>query len=125
LGLPLFLPCQHPAGTNFDQGNLGCCLQSNSSLHQQPYFRRYYREEGGQILDPYKTLPDSTIASLPFSIREGCGAMQGYREMIVGAGAKCPETKLKLAEMLRAYVTLDTCSQWIIYHHWRERLGIL
>jgi hypothetical protein len=51
--------------------------------------------------------------------------MQGYREMIVGAGAKCPESKSKLAEMLRAYVTLDTCSQWIIFQHWRERLGLL
>lgn len=118
----------YPANTTLGRTSIKVILdavwQSNPSLHRHPYFRRYYREDDGQILDPYKTLPDSTINGHPFSIREGCGAMQGYREMIVGTGAKCPETKARLAEMLRAYVTLDTASQWVIFHNWRERLKL-
>lgn len=114
----------YPANTRVGRTSIKVVLdsvwKSNPSLHRHPYFSRYYQQEEGAVIDPYKTLPNSNIAGLPFSVREGCGAMQAYREMIVGAGAKCPETKSTLAEMLRAYVELDTASQWMIFEHWQQ-----
>ena len=50
-------------------------------------------------------------------VREGCGAMKAYHEMIIGRGAKCPKNKEAIATLLRNYVTLDTASQWIIFEH--------
>ena len=76
------------------------------------------------VIDPYKTLPEGTISGLPFSVRECCGAMQAYREMIIGVGSQCSETKAKLAKLLREYVKLDTTAQWIIFQHWVDRLEI-
>lgn len=72
----------------------------------------------------YKTLPSKTIEGLDYEVREGCGAMQIYREMIRGIGASNPTAKAELAEILRNYVTLDTASQWIIFEHWRQRVNI-
>jgi len=97
--------------------------QNNPSLHRHPHFKKYYKAEDGQIVDPYKTLPEAIIDGQPFPVREGTGAMQGYREMIKGKGASCPKSKEAIADMLRNYVTLDTASQWIIFEHWRARLA--
>lgn len=98
--------------------------QNNPSLHRHPHFKKYYKKEGGQIVDPYKTLPEAIIEGQPFPVREGTGAMQAYREMILGKGAECARTKAVLESMLREYVTLDTISQWMIFEHWRERLKL-
>ena len=65
------------------------------------------------------------IDGQPFPVREGTGAMQGYRELIKGKGASCPEVKEALAALLRNYVTLDTASQWIIFEHWQDRLNLI
>jgi len=97
--------------------------KNNPNLHRHPHFRKYYKAEGGEIVDPYKTLPEAIIDGQPFPVREGTGAMQAYREMIKGKGANCPEAKAAIAALLRNYVTLDTASQWIIFEHWRDRLN--
>lgn len=99
--------------------------QSNSQLHQHPYFNSYYKIEDGQILDPYKTLPETIIDGEPYFVRESTGAMIAYREMILGRGANCEVTRYALAGMLRNYVCLDTISQLMIFEHWRKRLGII
>ena len=96
--------------------------RNNPQLHSHEYFKRYYLEKNGEILDPYKTLPEMVISGQPFEVREGCGAMQAYREMIVGSGSTCSKTKTAIAALLRNYVTLDTASQWIIFEHWKQRL---
>lgn len=98
--------------------------QNNPSLHGHEYFKRYYLEKDKKILDPYKTVPDGEVNGKIIEVREGCGAMQGYREMIIGRGATCPKTKYAIATLLRNYVTLDTASQWILFQHWREKLRI-
>lgn len=97
--------------------------QSNVQLHQHPHFNKYHRDENGQILDPYKTLPETIIGGEPYVVREGTGAMVAYKEMIIGRGARCVTTRKALAEMLRNYVSLDTISQLIIFEHWRQRLS--
>lgn len=103
------------------------CLPSvwknNPSLHTHEYFKRYHLEKDGQILDPYKTLPSAKVDGKTIEVREGCGAMEGYRELILGHGADCPKAKEALATLLRNCVTLDTASQWIIFEHWFQRLG--
>ncbi|MGB0745303.1 MAG: DUF2779 domain-containing protein, partial [Opitutales bacterium] len=98
--------------------------QSNQTLHNHPAFREYFREANGRILNPYETLPSAEISGRSFAVREGCAAMQVYREMIHGAGAECPETRTDLAGLLREYCKLDTASQWMIFEHWRERLSL-
>lgn len=97
--------------------------QNNPNLHYHSYFKRYFLEQNGEVIDPYKTLPEATISGIPFAVREGCGAMKIYREMILGQGAQCSEAKETLAALLRNYVTLDTASQWMIFEHWRQRLS--
>jgi hypothetical protein len=95
---------------------------ANPSLHKHEYFKRYYREQDGLILNPYKTLPTSKISGIDFEVREGCAAMSIYREMIRGIGSTDTEAKRIMADLLRSYVTLDTASQWLIFEHWRQRL---
>jgi len=97
--------------------------KNNPSLHTHEYFRRYYRETGGEVIDPYKTLPDLVVDGQTIEVREGCGAMQAYREMIIGSGSSCPKAKEAIAALLRNYVTLDTASQWIIFEHWRQHFN--
>jgi hypothetical protein len=115
----------HPgmAGRTSIKVVLPAVWEANQNLHVHPYFSRYYKTKDGRILDPYKTLSEVEIKGTAFSVREGCGAMQAYREMIIGAGATCPAKKAKLAQLLRQYVTLDTASQWMIFEHWRDRLS--
>jgi len=96
--------------------------QSNPQLRAHPFFEQYAREEGCQIVDPYKTLPTAIIGGQSFPVQEGTGAMVAYREMLLGAGARDPTAKAALADMLRNYVTLDTLSQLMIFEHWRQRL---
>lgn len=96
--------------------------RGNSSLHHHPHFEKFYQVEQGEILDPYKTLPDTIINGEPYCVREGTGAMIAYREMMLGVGSRDPAAKAALAAMLRNYVTLDTLSQLMIFEHWRQRL---
>lgn len=98
--------------------------RNNPVLHQQPLFKQYYRDEGGVVIDPYETLQTQSLDGSEINVREGVGAMQAYREMLIGIGASDPEAKHKLAEMLRRYVTLDTVAQVMIFEHWRQRLGL-
>ena len=97
---------------------------SNPSLHAHPVFRQYYRCEDGTVIDPYKVLPPARADGVECAVREGCGAMQAYRELILGRGARCARAKESLATALRDYVTLDTASQWMLFEHWRQRLGM-
>lgn len=97
---------------------------SNPSLHQHEYFRRYYVERDGAVLDPYESLPSETINNMAYSVKEGCGAMAAYREMIRGIGSRDSAAKAALAAMLERYVTLDTASQWMLMAHWMQRLGL-
>lgn len=97
--------------------------KKNRALHNHPAFREYYREANGRILNPYEALPSAELSGRNFAVREGCAAMQVYREMIHGAGAECPETKAILAGLLREYCKLDTASQWMIFEHWCQSLN--
>lgn len=96
---------------------------SNPQLHEHSAFKDYFKMVDGRILNPYETLPAIVLNSEEVSVREGCGAMQVYREMIHGAGAGCAETKESLAGLLREYCKLDTASQWMIFEHWNQRLS--
>jgi hypothetical protein len=96
--------------------------KSNQALRKHPAFHQYFREANGRILNPYETLPTVEMSGRSFAVREGCAAMQVYREMIHGSGAKCPETRAVLAGLLREYCKLDTASQWMIFVHWRQRI---
>lgn len=95
---------------------------SNTSLHTHKYFSRYFREENGKVLGPYKTLPSASFGKGKLEVREGCGAMAAYREMIRGQGAHCGESREIIASLLRNYVALDTASQWIILEHWKQKI---
>lgn len=97
---------------------------SNPPLHQHEYFRRYYIGQDGKPLDPYESLPAETINGVRYSVKEGCGAMSAYREMIRGIGSQDSAAKAAIAAMLERYVTLDTASQWMLMEHWMQRLNL-
>lgn len=98
---------------------------SNPELHRHHYFCHYFREKDGVTLDPYESLPSETISGEKYSVKEGCGAMSAYRDMIRGVGSKDPIALASLGAMLERYVTLDTASQWMLFEHWRQRLNLL
>jgi CRISPR/Cas system-associated exonuclease Cas4 (RecB family) len=100
--------------------------ESNPALHRHEYFKRYLaKSKSGELLDPYESLPSESVADIDIAVKEGCGAMSAYRELIRGVGSTEGPTRNALKDVLERYVTLDTASQWMLFEHWRQRLEIM
>ncbi|EDY84307.1 hypothetical protein VDG1235_3938 [Verrucomicrobiia bacterium DG1235] len=98
---------------------------SSDGLGGDPRFFEYFmRNSDGSILDPYQTLPELEIAGKRMSIREGCGAMKGYRELAIGVGRTGKDAHKALEVLMYEYCKLDTAAQAIIFEHWRMSLGL-
>jgi len=97
---------------------------NNPYLHQVEYFRPYYKEVDGKVLNPYETLEKIDIAEEAEVIKEGTGAMRAYEQMMYGLYRGEPETHKKWTDLLRQYCALDTMAMVIIYRHWCSKVGI-
>ncbi len=97
---------------------------NHPELHQIDYFRPFYKESDGKVLNPYEALEKIEIAEEAEVIQEGAGAMRAYQEMMYGLHRGDPETHSKWTALLRQYCALDTMAMVIIYKHWCSRVGI-
>ncbi len=82
------------------------------------------RDENGRLLDPYATLPAAIVGGEEIEIREGCGAMKGYRALATGADRLDSREVIELRRAMLAYCRLDTAAQVILFEWWRARLGL-
>ncbi len=88
------------------------------------FFEYFLRGENGELVEPYLTLPEIQVGGKLMSIREGCGAMKGYRELTVGVGATDAIAREVLRCAMLAYCKLDTAAQVILFEHWCRSLGL-
>jgi hypothetical protein len=93
----------------------------SSALWQYPWFAKYYcADESGQVLDPYKTLPELPLGEEKDddeSIKEGTGAIRIYQELIFLQGLT-EEFKTNREQLLLQYCELDTAAMVMIWAHW-------
>lgn len=101
---------------------------SNSDLHTDPVFSKYFRKTAnGTTMNPYETL-----ASLPFRdaqteeeaeevVSEGVGAMRAYQEMLYGLSRGDAVRRDQWRRLLLQYCELDTAAMVMIWMHWLSR----
>ncbi|MBC7981344.1 MAG: DUF2779 domain-containing protein [Armatimonadetes bacterium] len=97
--------------------------QQNQFIRHRAEFSRYYREEGGRILNPYQTLPNLPFGDDEFdgtlaAVAEGTGAMRTYQEMMYGPRRTDLEFFAASRRLLLNYCELDTAAMVIIWLHW-------
>lgn len=103
--------------------------ETNESLHAE--FSQYYRREGGQLIDPYETLPrlpfgypESDEEETDQAVTEGTGAMRAYQEMLYGLHRNDDATKEKWRRLLLQYCELDTAAMVMVWMHWNQHTSI-
>jgi len=93
----------------------------SSALWEHPWFAKYYRkDESGNVLDPYKTLPELPLGEEDDddeSVMEGTGAIRIYQELIF-CERLAEEFKRNREKLLLQYCELDTCAMVMIWAHW-------
>lgn len=99
--------------------------ETDESLHRE--FAQYYRREGGQLVDPYETLPrlpfgnpESEDDETDEAVTEGTGAMRAYQEMLYGLHRNDEATKEKWRRLLLQYCELDTAAMVMVWRHWNQ-----
>lgn len=99
--------------------------ETNGSLHRE--FAQYYRRDGGQLVDPYETLPrlpfgnpESDEDETDEAVTEGTGAMRAYQEMLYGLHRNDDTTKEKWRRLLLQYCELDTAAMVMVWMHWNQ-----
>lgn len=104
---------------------LPAAWRESDALGGDSRFEEYARTEvDGKLEDPYATLPSVTIGGKEIEIREGCGAMKGYRLLATGSLIDDPVAVESLRAAMLAYCKLDTAAQAILFEHWRRSLGV-
>jgi hypothetical protein len=93
----------------------------SSALWENPWFAKYYQvDASGQVLDPYKTLPELPLGEDEEdedSVVEGTGAIRIYQELIFLQGLT-KEFKRNREQLLLQYCELDTAAMVMIWAHW-------
>ncbi|MDJ0625357.1 MAG: DUF2779 domain-containing protein [Candidatus Caenarcaniphilales bacterium] len=96
---------------------------NNPYLHKIGWLRKYYKEEDGEVINPYKALEQIEIAGSSEEVREGTGAMKAYEDMVYGVNANNPEIKTQWASLLKEYCKLDTIAMTVIWKYWFDSLS--
>jgi len=92
--------------------------ESRPELHDVSYFRKYFQEQDGEVLNPYDVLDEIEIAGSSEAIREGTGAMRAYQEMMYGVSSKDEEKREKWKQLLLQYCELDTLAMVVVWEGW-------
>ncbi|NUN66477.1 DUF2779 domain-containing protein [Pseudanabaena biceps] len=105
--------------------SLKCVLpavwKTNSYLHEIPYFKEYYCDRDGEILNPYDVLTQMQIGDRTQVINEGAGAMLAYQDLMYGEfKSQHPLERSQWKELLYQYCRLDTMAMVIIWTHWQN-----
>ena len=78
------------------------------------------RDDKGNLLSPYDTLPPIEFGDDEITVQEGIGPILAYQEMMFGAGRSEAKVKQGCAELLLQYCRLDTAAMVMIWRHWCE-----
>ncbi|MBP99208.1 MAG: hypothetical protein CL477_00830 [Acidobacteria bacterium] len=78
------------------------------------------RDDKGNLLSPYDTLPPVEIDGAEITVQDGIDSVRAYQEMMFGAGYSEPKAKQGYEELLRRYCRLDTAAMVMIWRHWSE-----
>ena len=97
---------------------LDALWQTRPTLRER--FPAYVREENGQLLSPYKTLPSLALAGDELTVQKGTEAILAYQAMLYQS--KDEQEKDQRKQQLLAYCKLDTLAMVMIYWHWQETL---
>ncbi len=77
-------------------------------------------DEQGQLINPYKLLPQVGVIAQAEYVADGSGAMRAYQDMLYGKNAHNTEIKQAYQQALLKYCKLDTLAMVIIWEHWKE-----
>ncbi|MBK8784644.1 MAG: DUF2779 domain-containing protein [Anaerolineales bacterium] len=102
---------------------LDAIWRANPSLRS--HFPEYVKEENGEMLSPYKSLPPLTIAGRDVVVNEGTGAIRAYQSMLYGPQKSDPDIRDQWKNLLLQYCKLDTLAMVMIHWHWSEKLQVL
>jgi hypothetical protein len=94
--------------------------RNNPALRDLPWFRKYEIVRGGEVLNPYATLPALPVGGKEELVNEGTGAMRAYQELLYGDGARDAVTRENWKRLLLQYCELDTLAMVVIFEHWRR-----
>ena len=92
--------------------------KANRALRQHPWFSKFAKQEDGEVINPYRTLPPLEIYDRSEVVDEGTGAMRAYQEMVYGSGRHEPAVRDTWKSLLLQYCGLDTLAMVIIWKHW-------
>jgi hypothetical protein len=92
--------------------------QTSPRLRAQ--YPEYIKQEGGEVLSPYATLPPLEIGGSMLAVAEGTGAIRAYEAMVYGLEKEDAETKEKWKRLLLQYCKLDTLSMFFVWQHWKR-----
>jgi hypothetical protein len=104
--------------------------ESNPRLHAHPSFARYYRrDEVGQLIEPYLTLPAPPFGASGDEhqevVKDGGGAMRAYQEMMYGLSKDNATQRANWKRLLLQYCELDTAAMVMIWIHWAKPIARL
>jgi hypothetical protein len=83
-------------------------------------FPEYVKEQDGEILSPYESLPPLEINGTIVSVAEGTGAIRAYEAMVYGMERNDPAAQANWKRLLLQYCKLDSLSMYLVWEHWRE-----
>jgi hypothetical protein len=96
--------------------------KTNPILRQR--FPAYLKEEHGQILSPYKSLPSLMMDGREVLVAEGTGAIRAYQAMLYGPQKSDLTVRAQWQKLLLQYCELDTLSMVMVYQHWKQLLAL-
>jgi hypothetical protein len=96
--------------------------KTNPILRQR--FPAYLKEEYGQILSPYKSLPPLMMDGREVLVAEGTGAIRAYQAMLYGPQKSDLTVRAQWKKLLLQYCELDTLSMVMVYQHWEQLLAL-
>jgi hypothetical protein len=98
---------------------------ADANLRADPLFLKYARrDDHGELLNPYATLPPLPIGETEEVVKEGTGAMRVYQEMMFGRAKDDPGRRETYRRLLLQYCELDTAAMFAICLHW-IRTGVM
>jgi hypothetical protein len=98
-----------------------CDALWKTSPQLRAQYPEYIKQEGGEVLSPYATLPPLEIGDTMVAVAEGTGAIRAYEAMVYGLEKEDAETKEKWKRLLLQYCKLDSLSMFFVWQHWKRR----
>jgi hypothetical protein len=77
-------------------------------------------DDQGQVINPYKLLPELIIGDKVYNVSDGTGAIKAYKDMIYGDFKDDAAKAGAIKKSLLQYCHLDTLAMVLIWERWNE-----